>query len=103
MNIKHVVRSCVGVIGAGILLVNSAVAAPIIMSGDYVRTAISDDGTLGYGGGATPGLLYDATGTGTFTYDYLTQVPRGKFSVFLVMKPHYRLIIMHGVMQFLVC
>lgn len=49
-------------------------ADPIIMEGNFVRTAISDDGTLGYGRNTSPGILYDSTGTGTFntSYDYLT-------------------------------
>jgi hypothetical protein len=47
--------------------------ASIILEGDFVKTAISDNGTLGYGGRTTPGLLHDASGTGTFgTDDYLT-------------------------------
>jgi hypothetical protein len=49
-------------------------AAPIIMSGDFVRTAVSDDGTLGFGGGTSPGILHDPTGSGDFSNndDYLT-------------------------------
>ncbi len=49
-------------------------ADSIIMEGDYIRTAISDDGTLGFGGTTSPGMLYDSAGTGTFNpaYDYLT-------------------------------
>ena len=83
MNMKYFVRGCAGFIGASVLLANSAFAAPIIMSGDYVRTAISDDGTLGYGGSTSPGLLHDATGTGTFADDYLTPgSPWEIFSVF---------------------
>ncbi len=83
MRIKSFVRSIVGFIGVSFLLANTALAAPIIMSGDYVRTAISDDGTLGYGGSTTPGLLHDASGTGTFTDDYLTPgSPWEIFSVF---------------------
>lgn len=47
--------------------------ASIIMQGDYVKTAISDNGTLGWGGISSPGLLHDAAGTGTFNSDdYLT-------------------------------
>lgn len=46
--------------------------ASIIMQGDFVKTSISDDGTLGYGENTAPGLLHDATGTGAFQYDYLT-------------------------------
>ncbi|PSF06496.1 PEP-CTERM sorting domain-containing protein [Marinobacter halophilus] len=50
-----------------------AMAAPIIMEGDFVRTAISDDGTLGFGGTTSPGLLHDPSGTRTWGLeDYLT-------------------------------
>ena len=41
-------------------------AAPIVMSGDYVKTAVGDNGTLGSGAKNPPGLLHDASGTGTF-------------------------------------
>jgi len=61
----------------------TANATPIIMEGDFVKTAISDDGTLGYGGNVAPGLLHDAAGTGTFGFDYLTPgSPWEIFSVF---------------------
>ncbi len=59
----------------GSLMVTSSFvqAAPIIMEGSYIRTAISDNGTLGFGGGTSPGLLHDPSGTGTFGVDdYLT-------------------------------
>ena len=47
--------------------------ASVILEGDYVRTAVSDNGTLGYGSNTSPGLLHDPTGTGTFgVNDYLT-------------------------------
>ena len=55
-------------IGAG-----SANAAPITMTGNFLLTQISDDGTLG-NGTASPGLIHDPSGTGTFdaaTGDYL--------------------------------
>lgn len=57
-----------------LLLIPMAVwSDPFIMEGDYVRTAVSDDGTLGYGYSTSPGILHDATGTSTFaTDDYLT-------------------------------
>ncbi|WP_083557554.1 PEP-CTERM sorting domain-containing protein [Marinobacter nauticus] len=51
----------------------TSMAAPIIMEGDYVRTAISDNGTLGYGGTTSPGLLHDPSGTRSWgAEDYLT-------------------------------
>lgn len=46
-----------------------------VLENDYVRAGVnSDKGTFGSGGSATPGLLFDSTGTGTFdtSYDYLT-------------------------------
>ncbi|MGY8870971.1 MAG: PEP-CTERM sorting domain-containing protein [Pseudomonadales bacterium] len=62
--------------------ISTATAAPIVLQGDFVKTAISDDGTLGFGGNTSPGLLHDATGTGTFGLDYLTPgVPWEIFSV----------------------
>lgn len=60
----------------------SASSASIILEGDYVKTAVSDDGTLGYGGTTSPGLLHDATGTGTFGFDYLT--PGSPWEIFSV-------------------
>lgn len=58
-------------------------AASIIMEGNYVRTAVSDDGTLGYGGTTSPGILHDPTGTGTFGVDdYLT--PGSPWEIFSV-------------------
>ena len=48
-------------------------AASIVMEGDYVKTAISANGTLGYGSGTSPGLIHDPAGTGDFSgHDYLT-------------------------------
>lgn len=65
------------------LAATAAEASPIIMEGNYVKTAISDDGTLGYGGNASPGLLYDKNGTKTFgVNDYLT--PGTPWEIFIV-------------------
>jgi hypothetical protein len=61
---------------------SSVFASPIIMEGDYVRTAVSDNGTLGYGGTTSPGLLHDETGTGTFGLDYLT--PGNPWEIFSI-------------------
>lgn len=57
----------------GLLFTGSAVAAPIVMEGDYVRTAVSDNGTLGAGGSADPGIIHDPSGTRDWgPEDYLT-------------------------------
>ena len=57
----------------GSLTSTNIYASSIIMEGDYVKTALSDDGTLGYGGLTSPGIIHDVTGTGDFTInDYLT-------------------------------
>lgn len=55
----------------------SAVAAPLTLSGNFVRVGISDFGTLGSNGSTPPGILHDATGTASFSpggipNDYLT-------------------------------
>lgn len=62
--------------------VTSAMASPVIMQGDFISTAVSDDGTLGFGGTTPPGLLHDATGTGTFADDYLT--PGSPWEIFSI-------------------
>jgi len=57
-----------------------------VLENDYVRAGVNGTtGTLGSGGSASPGLLYDSTGTGTFntSYDYLT--PGSPFDGFSVM------------------
>lgn len=53
----------------------TAESANLILDGDYVKIGVNETtGTLGSGGNAPPGILYDSTGTGTFNagYDYLT-------------------------------
>lgn len=58
---------------AGTLCAAPALSAPIAMTGDFLWTQVSDDGTLG-NGSDTPGLIHDASGTATFdtaTGDYL--------------------------------
>jgi hypothetical protein len=67
-----------------LLLSNNVYAASVELSGNYVRTGVSDAGTIGMGGYTYPGLQYDNTGTGTFnnSYDYLT--PGNPFEGFTV-------------------
>nr|WP_243451631.1 autotransporter domain-containing protein [Sphingosinicella soli] len=54
------------------------------MTGDYIQIGLNDNGTLGYSGNTSPGILYDGTGTGTFNpaYDYLT--PGSPFEGFVI-------------------
>ena len=57
------------------LFTSVAVAQNAILENEYVKAGVNaTTGTLGSGGRTSPGLLYDATGTGTFntSYDYLT-------------------------------
>ncbi len=55
----------------------------IIMQGSYIRTAVSNDGSLGFGNTTAPGIKHDPTGTGTFgVADYLT--PGTAWEVFAV-------------------
>lgn len=55
-----------------------------ILAGDYLKIGLSNKGTLGVGGNAAPGVLYDGTGSGVFNdaYDYLT--PGSAFEGFTV-------------------
>lgn len=55
-------------------LASYAQATPVVLTGDFIKTAVNDVGSLGSGGSTSPGLLFDKTGTGDFTSnnDYLT-------------------------------
>ncbi len=72
--------------GAAIALLaaSPALAASLVLTGDYIQIGLNDNGTLGYSGNTSPGILYDGTGTGTFNtaYDYLT--PGSPFEGFVV-------------------
>ena len=62
-------------VAATLLTSSPAWAVNLILVGDYVKIGVNEaTGTLGSGGNTPPGILYDATGTGTFnpSYDYLT-------------------------------
>lgn len=60
-------------------------AASIIMDNGYIKTAISQDGTLGIGSTGKPGIQYDSNGGGDDykdTADYLTPgAPQELFSI----------------------
>lgn len=65
---KHLVKAAL----IAAILPAAAQAAPIVMEGDYVRTQVSNNGTLG-SQTLNPGIKHDITGTGTFgADDYLT-------------------------------
>lgn len=59
---------------AGTALSLPAAAAPVVLTGDYIKVGVSDHGTLGSNGSVSPGILFDGSGTHTFdpTHDYLT-------------------------------
>jgi len=65
--------------------INPDVAGMGLLQNEWVRAGINlNTGTFGSGGGTSPGLLFDPTGTGTFnpSYDYLT--PGSPFDGFSV-------------------
>lgn len=78
---KHQTQLALGVLLA--ISSNVALSASIIVEGDYIRTAVSDDGTLGFGGTTSPGLLHDPAGTRSYGVDdYITPgTPFEGFSV----------------------
>lgn len=56
----------------------------LVLEGDFIRTGVSNNGTLGVGGNTSPGFIFDATGTRDFNpaNDYLTPgSPHEGFSV----------------------
>lgn len=64
-----------GALGYGFSAIT--MATPITLTGNYVQVGVSDFGTLGSNGPASPGILHDSTGTQTFApggipNDYLT-------------------------------
>jgi hypothetical protein len=82
--IMKIISLQASILSLTVIASSSVFATPIIMEGDYIKTAVSDNGTLGYGGKTPPGILHDISGTGTFdpAKDYLTYGnPREIFSV----------------------
>lgn len=69
---------------SALLMGSSAIAAPLVLEGNYVKIGVNDAGTVGSGGATSPGIQYDSTGTATFnpSYDYLT--PGNPFEGFTV-------------------
>ncbi|TLU64338.1 hypothetical protein FE810_12115 [Thalassotalea litorea] len=66
MNIRTLICTVIVVLA---FVTTKSMAAAIVMEGNYIKTAVSDDGTLGYEG---LGILYDPTGTQSFTNDVLS-------------------------------
>jgi hypothetical protein len=75
------------------LALSIMIAAPLMaqttgsifaLEGDYIKIGVSDYGTIGSKGNASPGIMYDNTGTRTFnpSYDYLT--PGAPFEGFTI-------------------
>ncbi|MBL7153009.1 MAG: autotransporter outer membrane beta-barrel domain-containing protein [Phycisphaerae bacterium] len=67
-----------------LLLAGKACGAYIEMQGNYVYTAIGDNGTLGAGNTTSPGIIHAPNGDGVFDtdYDYLT--PGSPWEIFSV-------------------
>lgn len=65
------------------LMAAPAMAAPVTLTGNFIKAGVSDAGTLGSGGSTSPGLLHDNSGTGTFGInDYITPgTPHQGFSI----------------------
>ncbi len=75
------ILACFGLLFAA----GNAHSASITMSGNYVLTAVSTNGTLGAGGTTFPGIRHDVTGTGSFLTppgDFLT--PGNPWEIFSV-------------------
>lgn len=64
------ILAAAGIIGA---LPLAALATPVTIQDGYVQAGVSDYGTLGSDSNTSPGILYDATGSGSYGInDFLT-------------------------------
>lgn len=69
---------------AGAIAATPAMAAPLILTGNYMQVSISDYGTFGMNTTSSPAFIHDPSGTGTFdpNYDYIAPgVPHDGFSI----------------------
>ena len=74
---KTIIATIVALMASGALAQTASVTGTGmgLLQNDWVKAGVNTNtGTLGSGGGTSPGLLFDTTGTGTFNaaYDYLT-------------------------------
>ncbi len=70
-----------------LLLESSLIAAAcpsINLENNYIKTAISCDGTLGFGGNNYPGIQYDSTGQGVFQNNDDIIIPGAPHEIFSV-------------------
>ncbi|TWT90328.1 Autotransporter beta-domain protein [Pseudobythopirellula maris] len=88
MSGKGLSRFSFAAIATGVLFISPAWGQipgdSLVLEGDFVRTGVSSNGTLGVGGNTSPGFIFDATGAGAFntSNDYLTPgTPQEGFSV----------------------
>jgi hypothetical protein len=81
MNMKYLASAAVAALALSVAGV--ATAAPLTLTGNFVKVGVSDAGTLGSDGSTSPGLLHDPTGSGNFgVNDYITPgTPHDGFSV----------------------
>src|SRR5947207_562339 len=65
------------ILAIGTCIAVSSQAAPLTLTGNFLKVGISDAGTLGSNSATSPGILHDPTGTQNFCpggicNDYLT-------------------------------
>ena len=75
---KTIIATIVALMASGALAQTASIDSTTsmgLLQNDWVKAGVNTNtGTLGSGGGTSPGLFFDTTGTGTFNaaYDYLT-------------------------------